>query len=200
MTLPVAGWYDDPADARLLRWWTGTEWSGATERRLPQAPAAPEVAAAPATPLPYGPASVTGAPAAPACAPASVSSPVGPPALPPFVQGDHPAGQDEAPITAPATPPAPAPNAPTPSAFKQLHQGNPLAFTGALVGAAALVFNPLGGPGLLALIFGIMGVVRAGALKRRGAAVTGIGWAVAALVLAGIVIVRALVNLFGMAV
>jgi hypothetical protein len=223
MTLPVAGWYDDPADAQLLRWWTGTEWSDARERRQPHAPvtepvadpvgepvAEPvaEVATGPATepeaPLPYGPASVSGATAAPASvSAASVSdAPTGPPPLPPFALGDHTGG--EAAIRAAEIPvPLPSPAAvaaPSPSTFAQLRKGNPLAFTGVLVGLAALVFNPLGGPGLLALIFGIMGMVRAGDLKRRGATVTGVGWAIAALVLAGIVIIRAFANLFGMAV
>lgn len=33
----VAGWYDDPADARLLRWWDGQAWTGHTRPR-PSAP------------------------------------------------------------------------------------------------------------------------------------------------------------------
>jgi hypothetical protein len=176
MTLPVAGWYDDPADAQRLRWWTGTEWSDATEHRRPEPPVAASVAepaaapqAEPTTqrPLPYGPASLTGGYGTPAA-----------PAIP---------------VPTPST-------APTPSSFAQLRRGNPLAFTGVLVGVAAFVFNPLGGPGLLALLFGIMGMVRASALKRRGAAVTGIGWAVSALALAAIVVLRGFLNLFGMAV
>jgi hypothetical protein len=35
--LPVAGWYADPADARGERWWSGTEWSQIT-RALESAP------------------------------------------------------------------------------------------------------------------------------------------------------------------
>ncbi|TFC01714.1 DUF2510 domain-containing protein [Cryobacterium adonitolivorans] len=27
LTLPAAGWYQDPEDSALLRWWTGTDWS-----------------------------------------------------------------------------------------------------------------------------------------------------------------------------
>ncbi|ASD22850.1 hypothetical protein B7495_12745 [Cryobacterium sp. LW097] len=27
LTLPLAGWYRDPEDGALLRWWTGAEWS-----------------------------------------------------------------------------------------------------------------------------------------------------------------------------
>lgn len=30
---PGAGWYPDPQDAGLLRWWTGREWSSRTARR-----------------------------------------------------------------------------------------------------------------------------------------------------------------------
>jgi hypothetical protein len=245
MTLPVAGWYDDPADAQRLRWWTGTEWSDATEHRRPEPPAAASVAETPhvepATepaaaahaepiaavpvaepiaaepvaaepaalqPLPYGPASLTAGYAATA----AVTSAAGPPPLPPFAQDALSGGTPNLPTAPPAparpsaTTAAPAVAAPTPypapapSSFAQLRRGNPLAFTGVLVGLAAFVFNPFGGPGLLALIFGIMGMVRASALKRRGAAVTGVGWAVVALALAAIVVLRGFVNLFGMAV
>ena len=186
MTLPVAGWYDDPADAQLLRWWTGTEWSGARERRRTAPPVAPQVADVPAVepeaPLPYGPASVTGV----AAAPSSVSGPAGPPPVPP--------SPVDGPAAAPAVPvPAPFPTA-APSGFTQLRTGNPLALTGLLVGLVALVFNPLGGLGLLTIVFGIMGVVRANELKRRGAAVTGFSQAVVALVLAGLAFIRLFLN------
>jgi hypothetical protein len=158
--------------------------------------------------LPYGPASLTAGYAATAAG----TGAGGPPPLPPFAQDALSGGKPNLPITPPAPPRPPAAataapiaaptpyTAPAPSSFAQLRRGNPLAFTGVLVGLAALVFNPLGGPGLLALLFGIMGMVRASALKRRGAAVTGVGWAVAALALAAIVVLRGVVNLFGMAV
>jgi hypothetical protein len=196
MTLPVAGWYDDPADAEQLRWWTGTMWSDARERRVPAPPIAPEAAAEPdsvpevspfaadpSAPLPYGPAAVTGATGA---LPTD-SSPAGPPELPPFAR---PAAVTEIPA---------APAAPVRSVGAQLRRANPLAFTGLLVGFLALVFNPLGGPGLLTLVLGIMGLRRANELKRRGAAGTGLAWAIAALVLGGIAAVRVAAKLIGMA-
>jgi hypothetical protein len=30
--MPEAGWYDDPADAARLRYWTGTTWGPVKER------------------------------------------------------------------------------------------------------------------------------------------------------------------------
>jgi hypothetical protein len=228
MTLPVAGWYDDPSDAQLLRWWTGTEWSDATERRLvappvpPVAPVEPSVEpsvadvsdaeplakpvakptpeptvepnAEPEAPLPYGPASTTGVGAA-VGATASATGPTGPPPLPPFAVPAQPSTQ---PGTQPAGPVA-LPATPATSSFAQLRRGNPLAFTGVLVGLVALVFNPLGGLGLLTLIFGTIGLVRALELKRRGTAVTGLGWAIVALALGGIAALRLLGNFVGLA-
>ncbi len=50
MTLPAAGWFPDPQDARRLRWWDGRTWGAAT--RVPAA------AAEPVTPIvvaPVGP-------------------------------------------------------------------------------------------------------------------------------------------------
>jgi hypothetical protein len=74
-----------------------------------------------------------------------------------------------------------------------------LAFTGLLGGFLALVFNPLGGPGLLTLVLGIMGLRRANELKRRGTAGTGLAWAIVALVLGGIAAARVAAKLIGMA-
>src|SRR5215216_117877 len=42
-SLPVAGWYPDPAGSGLERWWGGVEWTPTTR------PAEPAVAVAPAT-------------------------------------------------------------------------------------------------------------------------------------------------------
>jgi len=50
VTLPAAGWFPDPQDARRLRWWDGRTWGAAT--RVPAA------AAEPVTPIvvaPVGP-------------------------------------------------------------------------------------------------------------------------------------------------
>lgn len=48
MTLPAAGWFPDPQDARRLRWWDGRTWGAAT--RVPAA------AAEPVTPIVVAPA------------------------------------------------------------------------------------------------------------------------------------------------
>ena len=42
MTLPEAGWYRDPDDGALLRWWTGAEWSA--QRRSAQTLPVPPLA------------------------------------------------------------------------------------------------------------------------------------------------------------
>jgi len=218
MTLPVAGWYDDPADAKQLRWWTGTTWSDARAQREAEPAAAPPVAprvappvpappvippvpvpdaplfAESSAPLPYGPAAVTGATGTPP----SHSSPTTPPELPPFARPTAAATDVPAVPSVPAAPAAPAGPAPL-SKFAQLRTANPLAFTGVLVGLLALLFNPLGGPGLLALILGIMGLLRANDLKRRGAFITGLTWAIVALALGGIAAVRVVAKLIGMA-
>jgi hypothetical protein len=147
MTLPVAGWYDDPAGSERLRWWTGTEWGEARDRRdVPEAPVE--------HPLPYGPASTT-------------ASPV----------------------------PVPAP-APAPAGFRQLWRNNPLAFVGALLGLVAVLIDTFGGVAVLALIFGVRGVVRATELKSRGAPVTGQAWAIAALALTALVVARFVTEFF----
>lgn len=41
-TVIIAGWYPDPTDDTLARWWDGTEWSPTTRQRQPAAPAAEE--------------------------------------------------------------------------------------------------------------------------------------------------------------
>jgi hypothetical protein len=216
MTLPVAGWYDDPADAEQLRWWTGTAWSDARAQREAEAavapPVAPPVPAPPvlppipvpdaplfaesSAPLPYGPAAVTGA----TVTPPTGSSPTAPPELPPFARPTAAATDVPAVPSVPALQAAPAaPAGPAPlSSFAQLRKANPLAFTGVLVGLLALLFNPLGGPGLLTLILGMMGLLRANDLKRRGAAITGLTWAIVALVLGGIAAVRVVAKVIGM--
>lgn len=46
-----AGWYDDPEDASLVRWWNGLTWTDHTERKPERAPApaaVPVAAPAPA--------------------------------------------------------------------------------------------------------------------------------------------------------
>lgn len=35
MTLPVAGWYDDPQDATRLRWWDGVRWGAVAPEPKP---------------------------------------------------------------------------------------------------------------------------------------------------------------------
>ena len=46
---PGAGWYPDPQDARVLRWWTGREWSSRTTLRQG---ARPDVRIGPTAPVP----------------------------------------------------------------------------------------------------------------------------------------------------
>lgn len=36
--LPPSGWYPDPYDARMLRWWSGAEWTAYTYPAFPHAP------------------------------------------------------------------------------------------------------------------------------------------------------------------
>lgn len=202
MTLPVAGWYDDPEDAEQLRWWTGVAWSEARECREPVLPVAAEPAlpdpvfpwaTEPSLPLPYGPASVTGV----AAASASAVDPAGPPPVPPFaaaaaVQVGTPAGPQ---LPVAMTGPGASPQA---QAQPQPRKSNALALAGVFVGLLALAFNPAGVPGLLAVLFGILGLRRANDLKQSGAPVAGYGAAIAALVLGGIACTRLVGTIIGM--
>jgi uncharacterized membrane protein YhaH (DUF805 family) len=61
--MPEAGWYDDPEDARQLRWWDGSRW---TEQRQPRMDAEdtppPTPPAPPAAGSAVGPASMPSSP------------------------------------------------------------------------------------------------------------------------------------------
>jgi len=92
---PVAGWYQDPYDARSLRWWDGTRW---TEHAQPApAPAPAPHQAAQQAPPPYFPPQ-TVPPQAPQQVPQHPGTPL-PGQFPPGQfppgphSGQHPAGQ-----------------------------------------------------------------------------------------------------------
>ena len=56
MTVPGPGWYQDPHDAKLVRWWDGTRWTERTHDRAPQsAPVVPDPAATEIPAEPYVP-------------------------------------------------------------------------------------------------------------------------------------------------
>lgn len=135
------GWYSDPRDARLLRWWDGTRWGSQTTPAHTPASSAVNAAAVDAT---AAPASLTPPAASPT--PASATPPLVPPyartagsapAMPPYARPSTtppaaahlPAATSASasPIV-PATPPAAAPftpagsivpsyGGPTPSAY-----------------------------------------------------------------------------------
>jgi hypothetical protein len=76
------GWYADPDDAGVHRWWNGSQW---TDARQPAQPAAPAQSAAPAVPpVPPLPVPAAAAPPAPApmAAPAYPAAPTAYPAYP----------------------------------------------------------------------------------------------------------------------
>ena len=172
--LAPAGWYDDTTDAEQLRWWTGTAWTDARAPRQPapatESPAAAESPAEAPIPLPYGPASVTGKPAA---------SPV--PSAP----------EPSAPIA--QLPVAPA--APPPGRLRLLRTNNPFAFTSVIIGLASLAVNFLCVPAVVAIAFGILGVVRSRKLARAGASVTGLVASIIGIALAALMTFRFVTNL-----
>ncbi|MEO7373742.1 MAG: DUF2510 domain-containing protein [Terrimesophilobacter sp.] len=44
MTVPGPGWYEDPQDAKLVRWWDGTRWTEHSHDRAPQSAPVPDPA------------------------------------------------------------------------------------------------------------------------------------------------------------
>lgn len=160
--LAPAGWYDDTTDAEQLRWWTGTAW---TDARAPRQPAAAESPAEAPIPLPYGPASVTGMPAASPGPSVPVAQLPGAPAAPP------------------------------PGRLRLLRTNNPFAFTSVIIGLASLAVNILCVPAVLAIAFGILGVVRSRKLARAGASVTGLVASIIGIALAALMTFRFVTNL-----
>jgi hypothetical protein len=56
LTLPVPGWYPDPAGIAAYRWWDGVDWTeGTHDGAMPHAPAAPTAAPLPAEPAAFPP-------------------------------------------------------------------------------------------------------------------------------------------------
>ncbi|MER7796595.1 DUF2510 domain-containing protein [Microbacterium sp. NPDC096154] len=49
---PVAGWYPDPQDAAMLRWWDGAQWSAQTQPLPTEPPQTPPWQAEPGQPYP----------------------------------------------------------------------------------------------------------------------------------------------------
>jgi len=50
--MPEAGWYEDPEDVTLLRYWDGGRWTDERQRREPAPPEPPPAAASTPTPPP----------------------------------------------------------------------------------------------------------------------------------------------------
>jgi hypothetical protein len=48
MTTTPQGWYPDPNDDSIVRWWDGQQWTGHTEQRVPAGPTPEQPAAVPA--------------------------------------------------------------------------------------------------------------------------------------------------------
>ncbi len=75
MTAPDAGWYQDPADALRVRWWSGAAWTEHVrphpERVVPAPPAPPAQPAPPAYTVPAAPI------ARPGMASATAARPIG---------------------------------------------------------------------------------------------------------------------------
>ncbi|WP_439565073.1 DUF2510 domain-containing protein [Microcella sp.] len=95
MSTPAAGWYTDPDDTALIRWWDGTAWTGNTQPNPAAAP--PPVPAAAADPVP-----VVTAPPVSAAPPVTAAPPPAPLAPAPLT----PAPLSSAPLSsAPYVPP-----------------------------------------------------------------------------------------------
>jgi hypothetical protein len=161
MTTP-AGWYPDPANASLQRWWSGASWTEHTA-------IAPSVAPAPT----YAPAYAT----APAEAgTASGASPLG------FVQ-PYNSGVANRPDYGYAGSDFPDPRTMKRGAReKQLRHVNPVAYAGILVALLGMILTFWGLAEIAAIILSSIGFARAGKLRGQGHLITGRGYSVAGLV------------------
>lgn len=81
-----AGWFPDPYDATMLRWWDGARWTEHVS--VPAAPVPPPVIAAPVQPGPP--------PAVPSAAGAAAGGPFAPPTTAPVVAAANVAGTSSA--------------------------------------------------------------------------------------------------------
>lgn len=139
MSLPIAGWYQDPQDPNRTRWWDGVRWG--------QLAPAPEIVPS------FPSASVEQAPRPPAPSeyrPVSVSEPI-------LRGGKARAAKDRA-----------------------TRAANPFGWTGLVLALIAFILNVFAIPGILGLVFGAIGLARAGQLS--GQRITGFGVSLAAVV------------------
>ncbi len=155
MTLPIAGWYPDPQDPQRTRWWDGTRWGA-------QAPA-------PLAPVPP-PTPVVTAPAA-AWTPAPVwEQAPRPPA---------PSAYRSVPIAAAA--PVLTGRKARIAKDRATRAINPYGYAGLVLALLAFIVNVFAIPGILGLVFGAIGLARAGQLT--GQRITGFGVSLAAIIL-----------------
>lgn len=151
MTLPVAGYYPDPEDGSRLRWWDGTRWGAVMP--VPAAPSAPVVG-----PTPRG---------ADVRAPQWVAAP-----RPPAPSEYRPVGVDATPLRGRRA---------HVERDRQTRAANPFGYAGLALAIVALLFNLFAVPSILAVVFGAIGLSRAGQLT--GHRVTGFGVSLAAVIL-----------------
>ncbi|MBN9607384.1 MAG: DUF2510 domain-containing protein [Actinomycetales bacterium] len=177
---PIAGWYPDPENVTLERWWNGVAWSD--QRRpstvpvanpLPEAPAAYAAPAAPSAPA--ASASVAAAPAPVDAAAAAATAPAQPSAAP------YPAQPYAAQPYAAQPYAAPGYGAPAPYGYPPAPPSNGLALAGILTSGIGALLNwtLVGLPGIAGGILSILGVRRARELQAMGVADTRRGMAIA---------------------
>jgi hypothetical protein len=131
VSIPGPGWFIDPADSALQRWWSGQSWTEHTRSNLPAA----------------------------------------------FVPA--PLYVPEAPVISVAPPTRKERD-------RAFRRNNGLAYAGAILALASLLFNIFCIPSILAIVFASIGVATASRLKLQGHAVTGMGWSVAGIVIGSV--------------
>jgi hypothetical protein len=171
--MPVAGWYQDPQEPKKLRWWDGQRWGLHAPEPAAAAPAVhpqyPWMGAQPA-PGPY-----------PADRPMTQSPTWGfsvpPVGAQPYPTQPYPA-QTQTPLSGRAA---------RIERDRAVRARNPFGYAGLVLALVAFLFDPLGIPAVLGIVFGAIGLGRARQLACGR--YTGFGASVAAVALGAVAVV-----------
>jgi hypothetical protein len=161
VTLPIAGWYPDPQGSTRSRWWDGARWGEL----------APEPAMSPSVPQTPSWTHVAPAAAGPRFSAAAVAD-VAPRPPAPSAVGMRSRNDTARPLRG---------RKKWAADERAARAVNPIAYTGLLFAVIAAFFDPFAVFSVLAIVFGAIGLGRAGALQ--GARHTGFGLAMCAVVI-----------------
>lgn len=137
MTTPAQGWYPDPADGRMVRWWSGAGWTEHT-RPHPDQPQPPAFQV-----------------------PAQQQPAYQQPAYPqPAYQQPYPQRPGQPVYTR-----EPAARITRGEKDRQVRSNNPMAYIGLVFSLVAFIFNLFAIPSILGIVFSAIGVARSADLS-----------------------------------